>query len=631
MATPQSAMQAGTSVMDFIWRTAPKSQQVHEDGCLGPSETTRKMTVTTPFGRRAVPTQLGLAALWEPPTTSRTSQDSGAASHRAASRSAGHSESRGDLRTLPPTPRSPHPICYTQRAVKLIMKTSRTESLLTPASRNGSFGTPRQESFARVVPPPLESYPSAPPSAISRADSFVPSPKAPMVPSRSESFIPPPITPSRSESFIPSRSDSFIPPPVASRMDSYQPSPKHEWQTLSRVDSFVPSPKANVATATREHSTDAAHAGQLSSPGKAQDRIDMREFLDPPGEHDKLDQKVRAFLLQHPQVCMMHSLRRKTHGVYDIDGREVGIAWQPSSEPWLPGRLDVIDGPLRQPLLDYLGMTEANAEYDTRRIEKTSSLHHVPKWQRMTFDDKDAQYTRLQAMKVAKEQACIREQAAVRLKKGRGTDEDDLVKRYNKALSRKLPERRGFSPSPAPHDAESSTSSDTTNPPDQDTPCETPTQVITQEQRPPIPAAPASVADTKRVPIAEQARAFPLVAFVTPRGISLNGVPASPSPSPSFVPPPLPSGAISPAMPGTPSYPRMGRSWSGSCALPCATPRAGGVFAHQGQFVAPGIAVVAQHSRGPSPVPVACGQRFPNGPSPKTVPVAFVRRPYSIH
>ena len=55
----------------------------------------------------------------------------------------------------------------------------------------------------------------------------------------------------------------------------------------------------------------------------------------------------------------------------------------------------------------------------------------------MTFDDKHKQYSRLEAMKVAKEQACIREQAADYTLDGKQVPED-LVHKYNQALRTKV-------------------------------------------------------------------------------------------------------------------------------------------------------------------------------------------------
>lgn len=186
-----------------------------------------------------------------------------------------------------------------------------------------------------------------------------------------------------------------------------------------------------------------AHA--LSARGKAgsatprarADVVDMRVFLEQPVECDLLDQHVQWLLSQSPDLARRHSVRRKRPGVYEVDRHEVWIEWQPAR-----GVPMVIDGPLRQPLADYLQMTEKNAHYDTHLIAKMTSLHKVPKDQRVTFDDKHERYHRLKAMKVATEQARIREQAASCTNKGQETR--DLLQKYNrKMVAVRSPRRRG--------------------------------------------------------------------------------------------------------------------------------------------------------------------------------------------
>lgn len=97
----------------------------------------------------------------------------------------------------------------------------------------------------------------------------------------------------------------------------------------------------------------------------------------------------------------------------------------------------------RFPRSDSVGtstQSEANAEYDTHAIAFTSALHAVPKERRMTFDDGHQKYSRLEAMRVAKEQASIREKAADYTRDGQQVPED-LVKKYNRTIQQKL--RRG--------------------------------------------------------------------------------------------------------------------------------------------------------------------------------------------
>jgi hypothetical protein len=151
---------------------------------------------------------------------------------------------------------------------------------------------------------------------------------------------------------------------------------------------------------------------------------------------------VQYFLQMHPDVAKQHCIVKKEAAVYEVDMHEVKIEWQHSAEVGKPGHLVVVDGPLRQAFADYLAMNENNAFYNTKDIARTSSLHQVPKDKRMTFDDTHKKYSRLEAMRVAKEQAKIREQAADYIKEGREVP-DDLVKKYNKALRNKVRPGKG--------------------------------------------------------------------------------------------------------------------------------------------------------------------------------------------
>mmetsp|Transcript_17764 Transcript_17764/g.41698 ORF Transcript_17764/g.41698 Transcript_17764/m.41698 type:complete len:575 (+) Transcript_17764:49-1773(+) len=189
-------------------------------------------------------------------------------------------------------------------------------------------------------------------------------------------------------------------------------------------------------------------------------RAASRQTVVPPPKEDEdlIHQHVLYILKKNPDVSKSRKVQQVTPGVYLLDGHEVNIEWRHSREPGKRGCPVVVDGPMRQPLIDYLRFSEENKEYDTETVACTTSLHQVPKDKRMTFDDRHKQYSRLEAMKVAKEQACIREQAADCLLDGKQVP-DDLVRRYNKALRSKIrsrekdgsgPERREtLVPSPA--------------------------------------------------------------------------------------------------------------------------------------------------------------------------------------
>merc|ERR1712137_421068 len=75
--------------------------------------------------------------------------------------------------------------------------------------------------------------------------------------------------------------------------------------------------------------------------------------------------------------------------------------------------------------------------YDTQDVAYRSALHMIPLERRMTFGDEHKIYTRLKAMKVAKEQALVREGAADYVKRGKEVP-GDLMNKYEKILDIKL-------------------------------------------------------------------------------------------------------------------------------------------------------------------------------------------------
>eukprot|EP00435_Cladocopium_sp_Y103_P022021 s1853_g5.t1 len=158
-------------------------------------------------------------------------------------------------------------------------------------------------------------------------------------------------------------------------------------------------------------------------------------------KEDLIHQHVLYVLRKNPDVARLRRVQQVTEGVYLIDGQEVNIEWRHSSEPGQRGWPIVVDGPMRQPLIDYLRDNEENKEFDLDTVVCTTALHQVPKNKRMTFDDKHKQYSRLEAMKVAKEQASIREQAADYTLDGKQVP-DELVRRYNQALRTKVRSNR---------------------------------------------------------------------------------------------------------------------------------------------------------------------------------------------
>ncbi|CAJ1410853.1 unnamed protein product [Effrenium voratum] len=145
---------------------------------------------------------------------------------------------------------------------------------------------------------------------------------------------------------------------------------------------------------------------------------------------DLIDQHVAYFLRKNPQVRPRHKIQRRSPGVYLLDSRDVQIEWQYATEPGGQGFLVVVDGPLRQPFSDYMMDTEENATYDGQDIVQ-SNLHLIARDRRISFNDTHKVYNRLEAMKVAKEQALVREKAASYVKDGRDVPQD-LMARYKK-------------------------------------------------------------------------------------------------------------------------------------------------------------------------------------------------------
>merc|ERR1719502_2185886 len=169
---------------------------------------------------------------------------------------------------------------------------------------------------------------------------------------------------------------------------------------------------------------------QTGPPGQARERTYV---ADP---DDLLDQHVAYYFRHHPEVYKKIQIVRKRPGVYELNGREILVEWQYGLLPGEQGFLVALDGPLRQPFADYMSQTEANAEYVTQGLS-VNALHAVPLPARMTFDDANRAYTRLEAMKVAKEQAIVREKAAEYSQMGMSPP-TDLRNQYEKKISQRL-------------------------------------------------------------------------------------------------------------------------------------------------------------------------------------------------
>jgi len=326
---------------------------------------------------------------------------------------------------------------------------------------------------------------------------------------------------------------------------------------------------------------------------------------------DLIHQHVLYVLRKNPDVARLRRVQQVTQGVYLIDGQEVNIEWRHSPEPGQRGYPIVVDGPMRQPLIDYLRDNEERKEFDLD-VVCTTALHQVPKDRRMTFDDKHKQYSRLEAMKVAKEQASIREQAADYTLDGKQVP-DDLVRRYNKALRAKVrssrskedraiiaQEKQDLAPL---HAAQVKVEPVKTERIEVAKASEV-AHVAPVRQASPSPAAMRMAAQAMAVVNPDLPRAtpeavgqpVPMVSVMSHRGISLNGIPSH-MPS-SWQPPVL----------------RVTRSWSGAGLEP-ATPEGS---AASGASTPPSSAVVPVGSYRPMAVraPMAQVVTTPSAPAP---------------
>eukprot|EP00929_Paragymnodinium_shiwhaense_P043650 TRINITY_DN22431_c0_g1_i1.p1 TRINITY_DN22431_c0_g1~~TRINITY_DN22431_c0_g1_i1.p1 ORF type:complete len:497 (+),score=59.07 TRINITY_DN22431_c0_g1_i1:87-1577(+) len=162
------------------------------------------------------------------------------------------------------------------------------------------------------------------------------------------------------------------------------------------------------------------------------------------GGQDPVDVEMARFLRHHP-LAQRLSVEKAQPGIYNIGGRSVEVQFQAAAVPGAPGSLLVIDGPLKQPLADYVMRSEQNIEYTHQGLER-EAIEGIPKSERMTFLVPDL-HCRLDAMKVAKAQAQYRKMAADCVQRGNAVPED-LMDKYERSLSQKLGHARRSRRSP---------------------------------------------------------------------------------------------------------------------------------------------------------------------------------------
>jgi len=156
---------------------------------------------------------------------------------------------------------------------------------------------------------------------------------------------------------------------------------------------------------------------------------------------DKIDVEVAKYFKANPTVFGRNrGFTRISPGAYYANGREIKVELGPADVVGqLKGekyQLMVKDGPLRQPLADYLDDKESSAEYSGSVFKAQNAVQAIPQGCRMTFCDAGGYSSRLEAMKMAKEQANVREKAATAMKHGRPVA-PNLMSNYEKKVGKK--------------------------------------------------------------------------------------------------------------------------------------------------------------------------------------------------
>jgi len=153
-------------------------------------------------------------------------------------------------------------------------------------------------------------------------------------------------------------------------------------------------------------------------------------------KEDSMNQHLQSFLSVNPHVQRRHNFFRRPEGTFQLDGERVQLEWQ-APQDGNPGELMVVegsDGSMRTSLLDYIQHVEALATTSNPLSREKAPF---PRDKLISFNDGHEAYSRLDAMKVAKEQALVREKVAGYLQAGKALP-DDLMDKYRKSLRKKL-------------------------------------------------------------------------------------------------------------------------------------------------------------------------------------------------
>jgi len=190
---------------------------------------------------------------------------------------------------------------------------------------------------------------------------------------------------------------------------------------------------------------------------------DAQFFISDP--EDVVDVKVAEYFKAKPHVYTDTKFTRIRPGVYSMkrDGcpsREVKVEWFWKGHE---GQLQITDGALKQPFADYFDKKDSRTtsptkyapagppppppppqhalapQYTGSIFKAKNNLQTIPKECRVTFNDAGFDYSRIDAMKVAKEQALLREDAARMMKQDRQVPQLQRIESaYQKTMDMKL-------------------------------------------------------------------------------------------------------------------------------------------------------------------------------------------------
>jgi len=174
---------------------------------------------------------------------------------------------------------------------------------------------------------------------------------------------------------------------------------------------------------------------------------DAQFFISDP--EDVVDVKVAEYFKTNPQVYTDTKLTRIRPGSYSMkrDGcpsKEIKVEWFWKGHE---GQLQVTDGALVKPFADYFFKKDTNSptkyaptsQYNGSIFKAKNNLQTIPKECRVTFNDAGFDYSRIDAMKVAKEQALLREDVAKMMTQDRQVPHLQRIEsRYEKQMDLKL-------------------------------------------------------------------------------------------------------------------------------------------------------------------------------------------------